>query len=146
MSITGPRGFIRAVAPSGLPGTSDSSLMQPSANLITPASRRQAVALVREGVSYPMTAGAEFTTVVDNPTALIRKMPRRAAAPTLFNSGPHRAAGEPMHRPDTAALTSTTAWLNASSFICDGLLNREACGQTAARKRKSPVPSPTARS
>ena len=45
-------------------------------NLITPAKRKQAVGLVREGVSYSMARDAEIKDAVDNPTPIVRKTTR----------------------------------------------------------------------
>jgi kynurenine formamidase len=59
-----------------------------SVNLITPAKRKQALALAREGVSYSMARNAEMQTAVDNPQPIIRKILRAgAAAPAVGNGG-----------------------------------------------------------
>jgi kynurenine formamidase len=47
-----------------------------SVNLITPAKRRQAAGLVREGLSYSMARDAEIRETVDNPAPIIRKTTR----------------------------------------------------------------------
>jgi kynurenine formamidase len=48
-------------------------------NLITPAKRRQAVGLVKEGASFSMARNAEMEKAVDNPTPVIRKILRVGA-------------------------------------------------------------------
>jgi kynurenine formamidase len=45
-------------------------------NLITPTKRKQAVNLVKEGVSFSMARSAEFENAVDNPQPIVRKMTR----------------------------------------------------------------------
>src|ERR1700679_3932726 len=45
-------------------------------NLITPAKRKQAVALVKEGVSFSMARSAELEKAVDNNQPIISKMTR----------------------------------------------------------------------
>ena len=47
-----------------------------SVNLITPARRRQAAGLVREGASYSMARDAEIREAVDNPAPIVRKTTR----------------------------------------------------------------------
>jgi kynurenine formamidase len=59
-------------------------------NLITPAKRKQAAALVKEGVSFSLARNAEFENAVDNPQPIVRKMTRVGvgAAPTgIGNTG-----------------------------------------------------------
>lgn len=56
-------------------------------NLITPAKRRQAASLVREGMSYSMARNAEFVQAVDNPTPIIRKILRPGTAARDTGSG-----------------------------------------------------------
>src|SRR5215470_4659272 len=52
-------------------------------NLITPAKRKQALALVKEGASYSMARDAEMEPAVDNNAPIVRKVIRPgAAAPT----------------------------------------------------------------
>ncbi len=45
-------------------------------NLITPAKRKQAVALVKEGASFSMARSAEYKDAVDNPAPIVRKTTR----------------------------------------------------------------------
>ena len=45
-------------------------------NLITPAKRKQAVALVKEGACFSMARNAEMEKAVDNPAPIVRKMLR----------------------------------------------------------------------
>ncbi len=45
-------------------------------NLITPAKRKQALALVKEGVSFSMARDAETEKAVDNPAPIIHQMTR----------------------------------------------------------------------
>jgi kynurenine formamidase len=45
-------------------------------NLITPAKRKQAVGLVREGASFSMARNAETQPAVDNPQPIVRKTTR----------------------------------------------------------------------
>ena len=45
-------------------------------NLITPAKRKQAVALVKEGASFSMARSAEMEKAPDNPQPIIRKVTR----------------------------------------------------------------------
>ena len=45
-------------------------------NLITPATRKAAVRLVREGMSYSMARNAETKEAVDNPAPIVRKTTR----------------------------------------------------------------------
>ena len=57
-------------------------------NLITPAKRRQAVGLVREGASFSMARNAETQPAVDNPTPIIRKTTRAGKdAPSVGSGG-----------------------------------------------------------
>jgi kynurenine formamidase len=57
-------------------------------NLITPAKRKLALALVKEGVSYSMARNAEMQEAVDNPAPIVRKMTRvGSAAPTAGSGG-----------------------------------------------------------
>src|SRR4029079_17001335 len=56
-------------------------------NLITPAKRKQALALVKEGVSYSMARSAEMQEDVDNPAPLARKMTRVGSAAPGSGSG-----------------------------------------------------------
>src|SRR3984893_8378810 len=59
-------------------------------NLITPAKRKQAASLVKEGVSFSMARNAEFENAVDNPQPIARKMTRvGVGAPTtgIGNTG-----------------------------------------------------------
>ena len=49
-------------------------------NLITPAKRKQAASLVREGASFSMAHDAEFETAVDNPQPIVRKITRPGTA------------------------------------------------------------------
>lgn len=56
-------------------------------NLITPAKRRQALALVREGMSYSMARDAELTPAVDNPNPIIRNVIRPGTAARETGSG-----------------------------------------------------------
>ena len=48
-------------------------------NLITPAKRKQAAGLVKEGASFSMARNAEMEKAVDNPTPVIRKILRVGA-------------------------------------------------------------------
>ncbi len=48
-------------------------------NLITPAKRKQAVALVKEGACFSMARNAEMEKAVDNPAPIVRKMLRIGA-------------------------------------------------------------------
>jgi kynurenine formamidase len=48
-------------------------------NLITPAKRKQAVSLVKEGASFSMARNAEMEKAVDNPTPVVRKILRVGA-------------------------------------------------------------------
>ena len=48
-------------------------------NLITPAKRKQAVGLVKEGVCFSMARNAEMEKAVDNPTPVVRKIMRIGA-------------------------------------------------------------------
>src|SRR5450432_1625196 len=48
-------------------------------NLITPAKRKQAVGLVKEGASFSMARNAEMEKAVDNPVPVIRKVLRLGA-------------------------------------------------------------------
>lgn len=45
-------------------------------NLITPAKRKQALALVKEGVSFSMARNAETEKAVDNPAPIVHQMTR----------------------------------------------------------------------
>jgi kynurenine formamidase len=45
-------------------------------NLITPAKRREAVRLVKEGASFSMARNAEMVEAIDNPQPIIRKVTR----------------------------------------------------------------------
>jgi kynurenine formamidase len=45
-------------------------------NLITPEKRRQAIRLVKDGMSFSMAHNAEFEKAIDNPTPIERKMTR----------------------------------------------------------------------
>jgi kynurenine formamidase len=58
-------------------------------NLITPAKRRQAVRLVREGASYSMARDADFTPAPDNTVPIVRKMKRvgKGQEPNKFKVG-----------------------------------------------------------
>ena len=57
-------------------------------NLITPAKRKQAVNLVKEGASFSMARSAEFEKAVDNPQPIVRKMTRvGVGAPTTGIGG-----------------------------------------------------------
>ncbi|MES2473262.1 MAG: cyclase family protein [Pseudomonadota bacterium] len=57
-------------------------------NLITPARRRQAAALVREGVSFSMARNAETQAAVDNPNPIVRKTLRSGKdAPSVGSGG-----------------------------------------------------------
>ena len=56
-------------------------------NLITPAKRKAAVRLVREGASYSMARNAETKEAVDNPVPIIRKTTRAGA------DAPHTGIG-----------------------------------------------------
>jgi len=48
-------------------------------NLITPAKRKQAVALVKEGACFSMARNAEMKKAVDNPSPIVRKLLRVGA-------------------------------------------------------------------
>jgi kynurenine formamidase len=48
-------------------------------NLITPVKRKQALSLVKEGVSFSLARNAEVEEAVDNPEPIIRKMTRVGA-------------------------------------------------------------------
>jgi hypothetical protein len=56
-------------------------------NLITPAKRKQALALVKEGASYSMARSAEMQEAVDNPAPIVRKMTRVGSAAPSTGSG-----------------------------------------------------------
>jgi hypothetical protein len=56
-------------------------------NLITPAKRKQALALVKEGASYSMARNAEMQEAVDNPAPIVRKMTRVGSAAPSTGSG-----------------------------------------------------------
>lgn len=57
-------------------------------NLITPAKRKQAAGLVKEGASFSMARNAEMEPAVDNPAPIVRKMLRvGSAAPTTGSGG-----------------------------------------------------------
>src|SRR5438132_9144455 len=57
-------------------------------NLITPAKRKQALALVKDGASYSMARNAEMQEEVDNPAPIVRKMTRvGSGAPTAGSGG-----------------------------------------------------------
>lgn len=57
-------------------------------NLITPAKRRQAAQLVREGASFSMARNAETQPAVDNPQPIIRKTTRAGKdAPSVGSGG-----------------------------------------------------------
>ncbi len=58
-------------------------------NLITPAKRKKAVALVREGVSFSMARDAETKPAVDNNAPIIRKTIRagKGQVPNKFKTG-----------------------------------------------------------
>lgn len=57
-------------------------------NLITPAKRRQAVSLVKEGASFSMARNAEMVEAPDNPQPIVRKMVRvGVGAPTTGIGG-----------------------------------------------------------
>ncbi len=57
-------------------------------NLITPAKRRQAVSLVKEGASFSMARNAEMVEAADNPQPIVRKMVRvGVGAPTTGIGG-----------------------------------------------------------
>src|ERR1043165_2434700 len=45
-------------------------------NLITPAKRKQALALVKEGVSFSLARNAETEKAVDNPSPIVHEMTR----------------------------------------------------------------------
>ena len=49
-------------------------------NLITPAKRKAAMRLVREGASYSMARNAETKEAVDNPAPIVRKTTRTGAS------------------------------------------------------------------
>jgi len=49
-------------------------------NLITPAKRKQAVSLVKEGASFSMARNAEIEAAVDNSQPIVRKTTRAGAA------------------------------------------------------------------
>jgi len=49
-------------------------------NLITPAKRKAAMRLAREGASYSMARNAEFKEAVDNPVPIVRKTIRTGAS------------------------------------------------------------------
>ena len=49
-------------------------------NLITPAKRKAAVRLVREGVSFSCARNAEIKEAVDNPAPIVRKTTRTGAS------------------------------------------------------------------
>ena len=57
-------------------------------NLITPAKRKQAVQLVREGASFSMARNAETQPAIDNPQPIIRKTTRAGKdAPSVGSGG-----------------------------------------------------------
>src|ERR1700680_2639588 len=57
-------------------------------NLITPAKRKVALALVTDGASSSMARDAEMQEAVDNPAPIVRKMTRvGSAAPTAGSGG-----------------------------------------------------------
>ena len=58
-------------------------------NLITPAKRKKALKLVREGVSFSMARDADFTPSADNTVPIIRKMKRvgKGQEPNKFKVG-----------------------------------------------------------
>src|SRR4051794_22997187 len=56
-------------------------------NLITPAKRKQALGLVKEGASYSMARNAEMQEAVDNPAPIVRKMTRVGSASPMTGSG-----------------------------------------------------------
>jgi kynurenine formamidase len=57
-------------------------------NLITPAKRKQAVGLVKEGASFSMARNAEMVEAADNPQPIVRKMTRvGTGAPTTGIGG-----------------------------------------------------------
>jgi kynurenine formamidase len=49
-------------------------------NLITPAKRKQALSLVKEGVSVSMARNAEMEAAMDNPRPIVHEMAKRRAA------------------------------------------------------------------
>jgi hypothetical protein len=57
-----------------------------AANLITPAKRKQALDLVKEGISFSMARNAETQQAVDNPQPIIRKTTRVGKAPLYRGS------------------------------------------------------------
>ena len=60
-------------------------------NLITPAKRKQAVRLVREGASFSMARNAETQAAIDNPQPIIRKTTRAGKdAPSVGSGGTQR--------------------------------------------------------
>src|SRR6188474_862093 len=56
-------------------------------NLITPAKRKQAVNLVKEGASFSMARSAEMEAAVDNPQPIVRKVTRLGAASPATGMG-----------------------------------------------------------
>src|SRR5712691_178875 len=56
-------------------------------NLITPAKRKQALALVKEGASFSMARNAEMQEAVDNPQPIVRKMTRVGSGSPTAGSG-----------------------------------------------------------
>lgn len=56
-------------------------------NLITPARRKQAAALVREGMSFSMARNAETQPAVDNPNPIVRKTLRSGKDASSIGSG-----------------------------------------------------------
>ena len=56
-------------------------------NLITPAKRKQAVTLVKEGASFSMARTAELEKAVDNPQPIVRKMARVGVGQSKTGTG-----------------------------------------------------------
>ena len=56
-------------------------------NLITPAKRKQAASLVKEGASFSMAHDTEFQPAVDNPQPVVRKITRVGSAAPATGSG-----------------------------------------------------------
>ncbi len=56
-------------------------------NLITPAKRKQAAGLVKEGASFSMARNAEMEAAVDNPQPIIRKVNRLGASAPATGMG-----------------------------------------------------------
>ena len=69
-------------------------------NLITPAKRKQAAGLVKEGVSFSLARNAEAAPAVDNPQPIVRK--RKRAARQRSRHRHLRAPAIPFSSPITA--------------------------------------------